>query len=563
MRTASWKLRRSGVLAVLALACSHCVVRGDAPVTSPRLVVLIVVDQLRYDLLDRYRAHFVAGGFERFLEGGARYTEARYLHSTTETGPGHAVISTGTWPRDNGIVANRWMEHGSTEYCDSATLAERRRKLLGRNIADVVSAGHDGKSRVVAASSKACAAQLLGAAGQGDAYWQGSEGQFATWRDEGARVPAWVERFNAGAAAYTSPFRAWNRLLPEPAYSIVGPDDRAGELGADGRRTFPHAIADDNFNRGAPSQAAWLASPFPDEVLADFAIAAIDGERLGDDDVTDLLALSFSASDRVAHRYGPDSHEHMDTIVRLDRQLARLLDAIDARVGLDRSLLVLTADHGVAPMPEVTNLRVGGPRGVRVSEYAVNGVVEMAMTARYGVPAQGRWIAFNDFPNLYLDPAVLARKHVDMADAARLARDAAAERGGVSRAYSRADLVQLGRTGPRSAAEQAVLLSFRADRSGDVVYELGERDVAALTGSGHGSHWSHDSRVPMIWLGPGVRPGPYAQAASPADIAPTLFKLLGLDDPGTQGRVLDEMLATLPGAEPVRQARPSRPRAGS
>jgi predicted AlkP superfamily pyrophosphatase or phosphodiesterase len=545
VRTATWTSRASAVLAVALAAgfASTSAVAAAAHTPAPRLVVLIVVDQFRYDLLTRYRDYLSKGGFARFLDEGARFTRARYLHATTETCPGHAVIGTGTWAADNGIIANRWFDAARETEVGCAAPDRQDLALLRPTIAEEIEHGSGGASISIVASEKDSAAQMLAGASADGVFWPNASGEFTTWR-RSPPLPAWVERFNERELANPEVPEAWTRLLPKAVYDSFGPDDVQGEMGVDGRRSFPHVLDAGDGDRKR-TQAAVLTSPYGDALLLRFALAALRNEPLGADSVTDYLALSFSASDRVGHRFGPDSQEHMDTTLRLDRALASLIDAIDARVGLDRTLLILTADHGVAPMPEVARTRAWGGGAQRLPRPVVADAVERALTSRYGAPPLGRWIAFEDFPNLYLDEKMIQSLGIDVNEATRAARDAVAAVPGVEQAWTRNRLMQLRETADAaSVLERAALLSFRPGRSGDVVYTVSRYVVVAEIGSSHGSPWSYDGRVPLMWLGPGIAPGDYGRPVSPVDIAPTLYAFLGLRDPGTSGRVLSEMFVT-------------------
>jgi arylsulfatase A-like enzyme len=228
----------------------------------------------------------------------------------------------------------------------------------------------------------------------------------------------------------------------------------------------------------------------------------------------------------------------MDTVVRTDRELERLLDFLDREVGSEHVLVVLTADHGAAPLPEVARLS-GHPEAGRVSERELIEAVGSALTEAYGVPLSGPWIAFHDFPNLFLDEQTLRAESVPVQDAERIARDTILALPGIKAAYTRSRLQALQDVETVSPPVRMALLSFRADRSGHVVYQVLPYNVVADTGTNHGSHWDYDRHVPLMWLGTGVQPGRHAESVSPADIAPTLRVLLGLEaDPEAPGRVL-------------------------
>jgi hypothetical protein len=518
---------------VLAAAAPWAISGPDAEPQSsrPRLVLLIVVDQLRNDMLARYRRHFVRDGFQRFTAEGATYTRARYLHAATDTCPGHAVIATGSWGDENGIVANRWYDRDLQKdvECAGGSRTAVSKFVLRPRIADVIAPAGRSAGRIVAVSGKRGSALILGGA-RGGAYWPDQRGYFVN--DGTEPLPAWLLAFNRGGKAGSYFGRSWNRLLPDGAYARLD----AG--------SFPHSLPGGASAAAGALNDALQASPFADEILAALAVAAIRGERLGDDEKTDLLAISFSASDVVGHRYGPDSPESMDTIVRLDRQIAQLLETVNAAVGLRHTVVVLTADHGIAPLPEVARRHAWGKGARRVSEPALTAAAEQALTDRYGAAPGRRWIALHSFPNVYVEESGIRAKGIPGEEAERIVADALGEIAGVRRAVTRTELLHqrnVRRTGGE-VADPAALNSFHPARSGDVVYLLDRYAVMSEEGSNHGSDWSYDSRVPLMWLAPDIQPGRYHRSATPADIAPTLYAMLGIDAPATGGRVLSEML---------------------
>jgi predicted AlkP superfamily pyrophosphatase or phosphodiesterase len=313
-------------------------------------------------------------------------------------------------------------------------------------------------------------------------------------------------------------------------------------------RTFPHHLGGggsslDEFVTG------FQTSPFEDELIIDFAMEAITQEYLGQDDDPDLLGLSFSANDLVGHAYGPDSHEMMDITVRTDRMLERLFNFMAQRIGLDRIVIVLTSDHGVAPLPELAVKKGGTSRGGRFDPAVVVSAAEDALQAKYGTPRRPaspdrpRWIIYESWPWLYLNLAGLQDKEIQVVDAERTAQVAVRQVAGVERVLTATELQRERAAGTHNRAE----LSFYPGRSGNLYvvlapYLLPEKEPEGTT---HGSPWDYDTHVPLLWLGTGtgLKPGTYSGAVSQADLAPTLSRLLGIPAPsGSRGRSLTEML---------------------
>jgi arylsulfatase A-like enzyme len=267
----------------------------------------------------------------------------------------------------------------------------------------------------------------------------------------------------------------------------------------------------------------------------------VTAEGLGRDTVTDLLGISFSANDRVGHSYGPDSHEVMDVTIRLDRTLGRLFGFLDRTVGLANVVVVLTADHGVAPLPEVFERLHPGASARRFHPAVVDTVVNAALGARYGpAPAPG-WVAYHDQPQIYLNLAALRAKKAPVEEAERVAQAAVLSVPGVHEALTATELAK----GRAAGVRTGEVYSFYPGRSGNIYYQMAPYILVddGPTGTGHGTPWAYDQQVPLLWFGSRIVPGIRQTPAAVADIAPTLSALLGLTAPGgSQGRVLSEIV---------------------
>jgi hypothetical protein len=513
------------------------------PGVRPRLVVVIAVDQLRADYMDRFRPYFSPGGFNLFLTRGARYAQARYEHATTSTCPGHAVILTGSYAMVNGIIANDWYDvrRGRETYCAEDTTTaligssepgRSPRNLFGGTVGDVLKLATAGRSRVVTVSAKDRSAIMLGGHLADAAYWI-VDTLFVTSTYYRADLPGWARKFNASGAISRYFGTRWERILPAAAYASLGPDDGPGEADESGMGlTFPHPIEGTD---------AFDHSPFLNDVVAEFAMRAVTAEELGRDTVPDILAVSFSANDRVGHTFGPESHEVMDVTVRLDRTLRTFFMHLDRTVGLANTLIVLTADHGVGPMPETLRRLRPSAAARRLHPAVIDSAVRHALQARWGAAPGPGWVVYHDPPLLYLNLAAMASRRIPPEDARRVAQAAVQGIPGVHEVLTAAELSRDRGAGSMSGPVR----SFHPERSGDLYYQLQPYWMAddEASGAGHGSGWGYDQQVPLLWFGgriaSGVRQGP----AAVADIAPTLSALLGLLAPGgSQGRVLTEML---------------------
>jgi hypothetical protein len=524
------------------------VAQGQPP--RPKLVVLIVIDQFRPDYLQRFRPFFGKAGFNLFLQRGASFTRARYEHGVTSTCPGHAVVLTGSYANVNGIVANSWYDAaaGREVYCAADSMVQligvrgegrSPRNLIGSTVGDELRLATSGRSRVVTVAGKDRSAIMLGGHLADAAYWT-EDTLFISSTYYMKELPEWVRRFNASGAVSSYAGKSWERLLPTSAYASVGPDDVLGEEDVAGMgRTFPHTIpnpsSSDRFITG------FQFSPFHNEVIAEFAMRAVAEEALGADANPDLLAIGFSAVDRVGHAFGPSSQEVMDIIVRTDRLLERFFSYLAKRVGLENTLIVLTADHGVAPLPEVVRSFKPSATARRVHPKTIASTAKAALEARFGVAPSPGWILHHSPPMLYLNLRALQTRGVSVDEAERVVRTAIEGVPGVQQALTATEL----REQRNQAVHSAAALSFYPTRSGDVYYELRPYHLLAeeQTGADHGSPWAYDTRVPLLWLGSGISPQRHAGAVSIGDIAPTLAFLLGVTEPaGSRGRVVTELL---------------------
>jgi len=352
------------------------------------------------------------------------------------------------------------------------------------------------------------------------AYWLDVKtGVFITSTHYRAEPQAWAAQFNQAAPADKYAGRKWE--LPE-----VGPGSA---------RMMPSTP-------GAPLYTAVYGSPFGNELLRDFAVAAIEGERLGQRGVTDLLTVSFSSNDTVGHTFGPDSPEVRDMAVNVDRAIGELLARIDALVGLDHTVVAFTADHGVAPLPEVQQQRK--LPGGRMKPEELFQPIAAALMAKYG---DGKWILGTAGTSPYLNDALIAEKGLDPSEVRRIAAVAASTVPHVARVYTREQLL----SGEVSAdlIGRRVVRGYNLQRSGDLEIVLDPYWLRASAGTTHGTPYSYDAHIPLVLMGPGIKHGAYSETVALNDLAPTLATLLGVENPsGSSGRVLVEALVPISSA---------------
>jgi predicted AlkP superfamily pyrophosphatase or phosphodiesterase len=521
----------------------------------PKLVLVIVVDQFRYDYLERFGDLFGGGGFKRLLNQGALFTNANYDYVPTFTACGHAAIFSGSVPALNGIVGNAWFDRASGKVRvmvadDSAHLvtdkgpsasggAASPRTLIGTTIGDQMRLANNFQSKVVTASLKDRAAVLPGGQRPNGAFWfNEANGEFVSSDYYFKELPGWVKKFDASNRPDKYFGMKWERALPAEAYKRAQAENLPLQRSALGGH-FPYVVTGGEENPGSKFYTAFELTPFASEYLAEFGKAAVEAESLGADEYADLLSISFSSPDLTGHYYGPDSQEIEDTYIRLDRVIADMLSYIDKKVGLANTIIALTGDHGVAPVPEY--MRSKGFDAVRLSGREVSDAANKALGARFG---EGKWVINFINDQLYLDQKLIAEKKADPAEAERVAGEAALAADGVVNYFTRTQIV--GGRMPVGPVARRVTNGFNRERSGDVwlitrplcFFAEGELPTT------HGSAYNYDTHVPVILFGAGVRPGRYNGDCSPSDIAPTLAAILGIEPPSNRtGRVLVEALA--------------------
>lgn len=514
----------SGVALMAGLAPWHAAV----PAKKPKLVLAVVIDQFRYDYLNRFRKYYSAG-FVRLFEHGAVFTDAHHEHFPTVTAIGHSTFLSGATPSLSGIVGNDWYDRESGKRVSS--VSDESVKLLGSGPNKTGSSPHrllvstigdelkmqGRQSKVIGVSIKDRSA-ILPCGHMADA---------AYWYDDAAHgwvsstyympdLPKWVKDANQSAAYQKYANAEWLPVDAKPG-------------------TKPFCA----MTRSADARycGSIEATPWGNELIESFAEQAIAAEQLGRHGDTDILAVSFSSNDYVGHAMGPDSPEVRDISIRTDRLLGKLLDYVDSQIGAGNTLFVMTADHGVTPVPELNRDRkmLGG----RLSEEELAQTIETALSNKYG---EGHWVIGRSGPSPYFNYDVIASKKADPAEVRLVAADAVRAMPHVFRVYTRDQLLsgQL----LEDYVSVAVRNGFYRQRSADLfvipeAYYLFDKPP----GTSHGTPFNYDTHVPIIFMGPGIKPGEYHRHIAVNDIAPTLAALLGIEEPsGSVGRVLDEML---------------------
>ncbi len=503
---------------------------GPAPAPKPRLVVVITVDQLRPDYLERYRPQ-LKGGFAMLLKEGASFSDAYQDHAVTETAPGHSTILSGRWPAHTGITRNlAGVQDPAARLIGVNGPGASPTRFRGTEFFDWLKAADPG-ARALSISGKDRGAILPIGRSKEQVYWYVG-GYFTTSRYYADSLPTWVRAFNGQRVPFRAAGTQWTLFLPERDYPE--PDSVAYEN--QGRDVvFPHRVPPDS------GQAAltFIGTPTMDSLTLAFALEGVRALQLGSRGATDLLAVSLSTTDYVGHAYGPDSREIHDQVVRLDRYLGRFLEQLFVRYGRNNVLVVLTADHGVTPFPERSRT-MGHPGAVRVIPDTVIQSANAALDQRAG---GGDWLQFESGMLLLPDRAKLVAQGVNadsvIADVTTRLRTLP----GVARVDRPADLPAKDTADPVS---RRWIHQVPPDGGVELVMTLKPYSIWSYTNlpiAMHGQPTELDAHVPLILRGPGIRRGVYSGRVNTVDIAPTLARLLDLTPAEPlDGRVLTEAL---------------------
>ncbi|WP_114782022.1 alkaline phosphatase PafA [Botryobacter ruber] len=557
------KLQRSCLLLLFIVFLGACT--GTAKTTSgtketqqqqaatlarPKLVVGIVVDQMRYDFLYRYWDKYGAGGFKKLVSQGFNFKYAQYSYVPTYTGPGHASIYTGSVPALNGIIGNFWYdrETGKSVYCvedktvktvgsnsDAGLMSPRN--LYTTTITDELRLATNMGAKVIGISMKDRGSILpAGHMGNG-AYWFDSpSGNWITSTFYRNELPQWVQEFNSKKYPDQYLGQVWNTLLPLDQYTESSADNVPWENTLPGEKqpVFPHDIP---AIRKKDYELLRLL-PGGNTLTADFAIAALQNEKLGKGNYTDFLAVSFSTTDYVGHSFGPNSVEIQDIYLRLDRELEKLLTQLEKKLGKENVLVFLTADHGAVQVPAfLRDNRV--PAGVSLAAV-IRDSTEQYLDKTYGA---GKWVEQYTNQQLYLNRKLIESKKLNRLEVQEKVAGYVTRFEAVARAMS-AESIQ--RSGWTEGMVVRMVNGYNATRSGDVLVVLqpgwyeGGRNPKGTT---HGSYSNYDTHVPLLWYGWNVKPGESSAAVEVADIAPTIASWLYIQEPnGTVGKPLQELM---------------------
>jgi len=555
----------------IALILVHAAVLAPAAYSKQgdddiRLILQLTVDGLRADLLSRYADRFGEGGFLYLKQNGTVFANAHYQHANTETIVGHSTLATGAQPSVHGMTGNVWFdaetgelayniedadfpllpsrEHAKTgEQVDPAQKLARSqgrspRALLAETFADKLKAYTGGKAKIFAVAGKDRGAVAL-AGKAGKAFWMSTNsGDFITSAYYYDSYPDWITSWNAQRKAEALADKQWVLLNERDTYLLAHQDDRPYETDLRGYgRVFPHQFGNVD-DKLLYSQV--IVSPQGDRLTADFAGQLLVSEQLGRDSVPDYLSVSFSGVDAVNHFFGPSSLENEDMVLQLDRTLAEFLAFVDAQVGLEHTLIVLSADHGMAELPEYKT-----EQGYDAGRLTPDVILTAAAVFGKQVYDSENLVKSYYRPFLYLDEKVISAAGLQKDQVASAMAEALTREPGIYLAITPADVER----SPDSRLLHQIRNNIHPVRSGDIYivqdpywFNFDKGPVAGM----HGSPWNYDTHVPVIFAGVGINAKIIYRRVQPADVAPTLSALLGMSPPASaQGTVLPEVFSEM------------------
>ncbi len=546
-------LMKQSFFIFISIFSLHQFIAQENSISKPKLIVGIVVDQMCYDYLYRYNSKFGENGFKKLLKGGTNCENTQYNYVPTFTGPGHASIYTGTTPSNHGIVANDWYDR---------TLKKERNCVADTNVKSVGTTSNEGKtspinlksntitdqlkltyaqSKVISISIKDRSAILPGGHLSDGSYWFDYQtGNFITSTFYKEKLPTWVEDFNKEKQATNYLKQTWNTLLPIEKYTESGEDNSPYEVKLASKKTpeFPYNFKE--LNKGATNFDLFTITPFANTFLADFALKALKSEKLGEDEFSDILAISFSTPDIVGHAFGPYSIEIEDIYLRLDLEIEKILTELEKTIGKDNFVLFLTADHAVVPVPQylVDKKLPGG----YVFMTEIQEELNKELTLKFGFPLVEE--ITND--NIYLDRKTILEKNINSKKVQVAIKSILQTKKGIKKIYTEEDL-----NADNFSDEWLTMVKkgYLYHESGDLIFLLepgylpkSKLSETTHTGTSHGSAFNYDTHVPLIWYGKNIPAQSIFRRINITDITATLAPILKLQRPNaTTGEVILEL----------------------
>lgn len=549
-------MRIISLAVLLHISFSITLTAPPAPLAPPssKVVVVIALDQFPYEYIARFQPYFSEHGFSYLLSHGADFTNARYEHAYTKTGPGHAAFMTGVYSHINGITSNHWydrerkkivdcVEDGTVQLLGSGGLGRSPKNLLTETFGDMLRLHTNFRSKVISLANKDRSAIIMGGK-FGKAFWfEGSVIMTSSYYF--SSTPAWLKSFNASGAMQRYAGREWRETEPSVAAKICDRDDAPYEENVLGfGKSFPHMLP------GKPPAAVdrtyyqLLAyTPYYTEVLLEAARKAFIAETLGTRGVTDMICIGIAATDEIGHLFGPASHEVFDNALRTDSMLAGFFSFLDQKVGLGNCVIALTSDHGIAPIPEYLKSKNPRIEAGRIGLGGITRLVSRILDAKFAKDATGtKWIDQVIDSDIYLNRDVLSEKNIPVGGAMQILKDSLSVLEPFAGVYTRDEIEH---PGSLDRFGLMVRKTYHPTRSGDVMFVLKPFYVNGgdSVGTSHGQPDEYDTHVPLIFVGSQFKPGMYRQEVSMIDLAPTMSEALQIEyPPSREGRVLYEAI---------------------
>ncbi|MDP4209520.1 MAG: alkaline phosphatase family protein [Bacteroidota bacterium] len=522
------------------------------PSDKPKLIVGIVVEQMRHDYIYKFWDKLSEGGFKRLLNEGTYCKNANFNYQFTQTAVGHATIATGTSPSYHGIVAEEWYTSLNDKVVNCVADENYKtvggsytagrvspKQLLTSTIGDEIRLANYNKSKVLSISLQSESAILSGGITANAAYWYDEEnGKWVTSSYYMPELPGWIKDFNDKKLADVYLTRSWETKYPIQSYAgYCLPDDNKFETGIEGRKTFPYNLAEMNKNESKKKYNLLKSTPFGNTFTKDFAIASIVNEQLGKDDNTDLLMISFSSTESIGKNFGPESVEVMDAFLQLDKDIEHLLSFLDQEIGKQNLLVFLTSDHGVAQSPEYL-----ADKGIPVGFFNQNGAISLLTSYLNAVYGKGNWIRNYYAQQLFLNRNLIEDSKLNLADFQQKAAQFLLQFSGVANTVTSTTL--LNSYFPDGIFSK-MQKNYNQKRSGDILINLLPGWVEKNGGTtGHNSPYSYDTHVPLIWYGWRVKRATILDPVDMTDIAPTISYYLNIANPNASvGKPIIGLLA--------------------
>ena len=505
---------------------------------------------MKHQYLTKYWAHYSDRGFKKLIKNGFIAKSNHYGYAQTSTGPGHTTVATGTYPSVHGIIGNSWFDKklnksiycvDDNSYFSVGSESDEGKKspvnMLTTTLADENRIATNFRGKTIGVAIKDRGAILSSGHTANAAYWfeGGEKGSFITSSYYVDSLPSWVKEFNT-SRVIDKYLKTWNTYYDISTYNESGPDDNNYESNFRGEEkpVFPHDFKIKSDKTGKSYYGAVASTPFGNSLVADFAIEAVENEKLGEDTNTDFLLIDFSSTDYVGHQFGVNSKEVQDTYIRLDKEIERLLDYFDNKVGPDNYTLFLTADHGATYVPgflKDSKIPVNYFNSYKWKKHIENSVLELFKTKKI--------IVGNSNNQIFLNHKLIEKKNLNFDEVQSKIMKIMQSFPGIGNVYSSQEILNSNNDHHTTLVRNG----FNKNLSGDIVYTLMPNWTYPRKGSTHGSRFDHDTHVPLIFYGNGIKKGSISRRTDVIDIAPTIATVLGINSPiASTGQVIHEAI---------------------